>query len=214
MEIHNGIDIARYNKQLGQAEAVALKTQLHLPIDVPIITTVGRLHPQKGHSYLLKAIPEILRVHSEVHFLWVGDGSLSEELKRQVDLAGLSNKITFAGVRSDIPDILAISNLFVLPSLWEGLPNVVLEAMAAGVPVVATNVDGTPELIKDGETGWLISPADTNDIATTLTRVLSDPAQLELIRKQAFQFVKDHFTSERNVEKYISLYKSFLKTSS
>ena len=142
--IHNGINVERFSINLSSKAEQNLRQELRLEPDSLVILTVARLHPQKGHKYLIEAIPHIVRDFPQTRFLFVGEGELTEALKAQIRGADLEKYVWFLGVRQDVPQLLAISDLFVLPSLWEGLPNSVLEAMAAGVPVVATYVDGTP----------------------------------------------------------------------
>ena len=123
-----------------------------------LITMVGYLEEIKGHSYILQALPDILRRHSNVRVAFVGDGHLRKSLESHVLGSNLSKHVIFTGWQQDVPRILNASDILVLPSLSEGMPFVVLEAMAAGLPVVATRVGGIPEAVVDGETGVLVEP--------------------------------------------------------
>ncbi|MCG8603891.1 glycosyltransferase, partial [bacterium] len=137
-----------------------LKTELGIPAQSLVIGTVARLHHQKGHRYLIEAAPGIIRKHPNIRFVFVGDGALRQELEERIRSYGLQDNFVFLGFCEDVNDLLKTFDVFVLPSLYEGLPNVILEAMATGLPVVATAVDGTPELIVENETGYLVPPKD------------------------------------------------------
>lgn len=208
--IYNGIDVAPYHRSLSPAEAQELRQDLGLEDTAVIILTVARLHPQKGHCYLIRAIPGIREAIPNVHFLFVGEGELVNELTAQIHKAGLENCVHLLGVRQDIPNLLAISHLFVLPSLWEGLPNAVLEAMAAGLPVVATNVDGCPELVVDGETGFLVPAADSQRLQQAIVNILQDHSLAATMAQAAKNRVINLFSIEQNISSYISLYKRLL----
>jgi glycosyltransferase involved in cell wall biosynthesis len=118
--------------------------------------------------------------------------------------------VRFLGVRQDVPNLLAISDLFVLPSLWEGLPNSVLEAMAAGLPVVATNVDGSPEVVVDGETGVLVPPADPVALADAICSLLQDEALRVSMAEAARTRVAECFSQEANVAAFEDLYQGLI----
>jgi len=125
-----------------------------------LFVTVGRLATQKGHSYLLEAIARVVNEFPNAKFLFAGDGPLRAELETRVDALNIRNYVWFLGIRNDIPLLLSMCDGFILPSLWEGLPIALLEAMYAGLPVIATDVEGVDEIIKDGENGLLVPPAD------------------------------------------------------
>jgi glycosyltransferase involved in cell wall biosynthesis len=208
--IPNGVDLARYHHPLSTAEAVQLRQALGLEITDVIVLTVARLHPQKGHRYLLQAAPGIRQIIPNVHFLFVGEGQLEEQLIAQIKEDKLENCVHLLGVRQDIAQLLAISDLFVLPSLWEGLPNAVLEAMAAGVPVVATNVDGCPEVIVDGETGFLVPPKEPQLLQKAVLEILQNDSLSIAMSQAARQYAVEHFSVESNISNYLSLYEQLL----
>ena len=165
--VHNGIPLESFSPAAGRT--------VHVPgVDAssaPVVLNVARLDVQKGQGYLLQAAA---RVPGAV-FLLVGDGPDRATLEAQARELRLGNRAVFLGHRRDIPDLLARCDLFVLPSLWEGLPLSILEAMAAGKPVIATSVGGTPEAITQGETGLLVPPADPGALAAAIQAVLADP---------------------------------------
>ena len=155
----------------------SLRAQLGLDSTAKIALTVGRMTEQKGYRYLLEAVPRVLESAPQTHFLWAGEGELQNELRARVCELGLENRVHFLGRREDVPQLLAACDLFVLPSLFEGLPLVVLEAMAMGVPVVGTRVCGTGEAVCDGETGRLVHPRDALALANGVLEVLKNPQQ-------------------------------------
>lgn len=142
------------------------------------ILTVGRLTAQKDHHTFIAALAELASAHCDFHATIVGDGPLREALERQAESSGLADRITFTGAipHDAVFDELAHADLFVLPSRWEGSPNVLLEAKAFGVAVVATRVGGVPEMIEEEKTGLLVEPGNSAELARAIERLLVDPA--------------------------------------
>lgn len=169
--IHNGISL-RSAVSFSSRRVTALKHQLSLPSKAPLVVTVARLAPQKGVKFLLTAATHVLREVPNAQFLIVGDGPLKKDLEIMVEKSGVRRKIFFTGFRDDVRDILAACDIFVLPSLTEGLPLTVLEAMAAGKPVVATAVGGIPEVVLDRETGFLVPPRKPMPLAKAISFLL------------------------------------------
>jgi glycosyltransferase involved in cell wall biosynthesis len=140
--------------------------------DDVVCLTVARLHPQKGLGDLLAAVPEVLKARPGTRFVVAGDGPEHAALAREVRLRGLERHVRLLGNRSDVARLMARADLFVLPSRFEGLPSAIIEAMAAGRAVVATDTAGTPELVDDGVTGWLVPPAAPERLAHGVLRAL------------------------------------------
>ena len=157
-------------------DGVILATPRRLAARGTIVGTVARLAPVKGHRYLLDAAPAILGRCPEVRFVLVGDGETRPDLEAQARGLGLTDRITFAGFRGDVPAVIAGMDLFVLPSLNEGMGRVLVMAMALGKPIVATRVGGVPELLGDDEAGILVPPGDPAALAGAVTSVLCDPS--------------------------------------
>lgn len=178
-----------------------------VPPDAPVIGTVGRLRPQKGHADLIDAFAQILS-RTGAHLLLIGDGELRGALERQVREAGLERRVHFLGPRADLPDFYAAMDVYAQTSLFEGMPNAVMEAMAAGLPVVATDVDGTRELIRDGETGWLVPPGDPAALAVRLLALLENPDLAARAGGAAKDYLRSAFTVERMVEQFDAVYRS------
>ncbi len=206
--IYNGIDSAPYH--VPAARGLQMRQALTIPGDALVVGTVGRLHPVKGHRYLLQAWPTVRQQIPQARLLIVGDGELRDELQRQAHDLGIADRVIFTGTRSDIPDLLATMDLFVLSSLWEGMPNVVLEAMAAGVPVLATAVGGTTEVIVDPTHGALIPPQDPAALATAIIQLLTDSEVRKRMGCAGRERVQEAFSMQRTVAATIALYEELL----
>jgi glycosyltransferase involved in cell wall biosynthesis len=144
------------------------------PLDAPgspVLLCVGRLAEQKGHRFLLEAMTAILADHPEARLLLAGEGHLRPTLQAQA-----GDRVSFLGVREDVPALIARADLFVFPSLWEGQGNALLEAMAVGAPIVATDIPSTRETVTDGEHALLVPPGAAAALAGAVNRLLADPA--------------------------------------
>jgi glycosyltransferase involved in cell wall biosynthesis len=206
--IPNGVDAS----VLAEAPPADLG-QFAIPAGSRTLLFVGRLDPQKGPFVLLAAVKELLPRHSDLHVLFVGDGPLGQRLRGWVTEENLSSRIHFAGRRNDVPSLLRAAEIFALPSLWEGLPNVVLEAMAAGVPIVASRVEGISDLLTDGRTG-LVVPADSpGELAEAIERLLGDRECARQMGGNAQSFVQEQFEWSRVVARYDELYRELLACS-
>lgn len=209
--IPNGVRVEEFAPSRWPDEAVGeLRRELRIPENAYVVLTIGRLHPQKGHRYLIEAVRSILKEYTEIRFLFVGEGEHRSELEEQVQSSGLHPFILFLGERFDVPKLLAISDLFVLPSLYEGMPNVILEAMAARLAVVATDVDGTREVVVDGETGLLIPPADPTALQQAILTLLRDDGFRHSLGECGYQRVLTQFSEQLMCERYEQLLTSKL----
>lgn len=204
--IHNGIDFSRF---IGDRKAA--RTKLELSEDAPVVLSVGRLHEQKGFAYLVHAAKHVVRKFPSLQLLIAGIGPLEKELRQLIQQLELEKNVHLLGFRDDIPDLVQAADLFVLPSLWEGLANVILEALAAGKPVVATDVEGTSEVIRDGHSGILVPPANSQALADATITVLSNQRLAKLMGKRGQQLVKQNFTLARMVQQHEKLYLDLLR---
>jgi glycosyltransferase involved in cell wall biosynthesis len=202
--ICNGVDVRRYRRPADRAE---LRGQLGLPADAHVMTLVGTLKRQKGHRYLIDALRDILPLFPTLHILFVGDGELGDELQAQARSAGVDRHTHFLGSRGDVPAILAASDSFVLPSLWEGLPMALIEAMASGLPIVATGVSGTKQVMIHDKTGLLVAPGDVGALASAIVEVLSDPARARAMGTAARDRVQSAFSAKKQAEEHIALFR-------
>lgn len=170
VRIFNAIPLERFaNVQVDISEK---KRRLGIPPDAPVVGTVGRLTEQKGYRYLVEAAAEVLKILPQTFFLIVGDGHLVDELKDQAGQLGIASNVIFTGARTDIEELLLCMDLFVSSSLWEGLPTVILEAMACNLPVIATDIPGTNELIHDGVNGKLVPPENTCALSDAILEII------------------------------------------
>jgi glycosyltransferase involved in cell wall biosynthesis len=205
--VKNGICLDRFDRVYSVAK---IKTQLGIPQDDKVIGTVGRISPEKGHKYLLGVADSIVEECPGTVFLIIGDGPLREELQREYD----SPFIIFTGIRNDVPELYQCMDIFVLPSLTEGLPVALLEAMASNLPVVATRVGGVPSVISNNQTGLLIEPRDEEAIKESLLHLLRNPKEAEEMGKEGCQRVKEHYSSQKMTSDYLNIYRELIKNDS
>ncbi len=177
-----------------------VRWQLGLVGEPRLIGVVARLSAEKGHRYALQSLARVRDKVEGVRLLIVGDGAERDNLQRLAEELGVSSLTCFTGERSDARQIIGALDLLVLPSLTEGIPNVVLEAFAYRVPVVATAVGGVPELVKHGETGWLVPPRDPSALAQAIVEALSNPEEARRRADNAYKHLMEHFTVEKQVD--------------
>jgi len=189
----------------------ALRRELGLDTDVKLVGMVARLQPVKGHRHFIEAAAKVARTVTDAHFVLVGDGPLRSEIEEQTVRLGLAGRAHLLGERSDAAQIPAAFDVAVLSSLHEGLPNTVMEAMAAGTPVVATAVGGVTELIEDGVTGYLIPPANAEAMAERLIFALTHPAQRTAHGALGQQVIQERFGMPRMVAAVESLYEELMR---
>ncbi len=203
--IYNGVD-----ESLGgeSFDVPAVKRELGLPPNELVVGIVGNLYPVKGHTYLLQAIPQILKSCPNTTFLFIGRGELEVALKAQAKELGIEAKVRFLGLRQDILRLLSIMDVFAMPSLSEGLSIALLEAMSAGKPVVVTNVGGNPELVVDGETGILVPAKDPNALASAVTECLTNRERAERFGESGRRRWNQCFSLSIMVAKYQELYRA------
>jgi len=205
--IHNGIEIANFQNPYPKEE---IRKSLGIAIGEQVIGIVGRLVPEKAHEDFIEAIQLLAQEKKNILGLIIGEGELSESLKKLVQQIGLEQHILFAGYRSDLVQLYHSMDVLVLSSLREGLPLTLLEGMAAGVPVVATDVGGIKEVIKDGEDGVLVPPNDPAALANAISRILDDSILRERVVSAAKEKVKNYFSVEKMVNDHELLYAEVL----
>jgi glycosyltransferase involved in cell wall biosynthesis len=170
--VYTGRDLTAY----ADADPAPVREAFAVPADAPLVGTVGRLVERKGGYDLLAAWPRVRAAHPDAHLLLVGDGVERDGLVARARDLGVADSVHVAGTRDDVPAVLAALDCFAFPSHYEGLPGALLEAMAAGLPIVATDVEGSNELVTDGETGLLVPARDPRALADALVATLADPA--------------------------------------
>jgi glycosyltransferase involved in cell wall biosynthesis len=193
--VYNGVDLSAFHAQID-----GRKVWQELGITQgPVLVTIARLTEQKGHCYLLQTLPDLLDTWPHLCCVFVGEGELYDALQRVAMDLGVERACRFVGVREDIANILAAADVFVLPSLSEGFPFVLLEALAMGRPVIASRVNGVPELIEEHKTGWLVPPRDPQALATAIRAVLNDPATASKMGAEGRAVVRKRFTANHMV---------------
>lgn len=203
--IHNGCDVQRFTPR--HSAPASLRPVLGFAQSDPVLVVVGRLEPQKGHRILFEALPAILCDFPAARVVCVGEGTLRSELERQVETAGLRGAVRFVGHQANVADWLALADLSVLPSFYEGLPLAAIESLAAGRPMVATAVDGTVEVVVDGETGLTVPPGDPAQLARAIRDLLGDPLLRQKLGRAGRAKVLERFTAEHQIERTEALYR-------
>lgn len=202
--IPSGIVLAEFRSV--RAHPVVKRKEMGVPAEGPVIGTVGRLVPIKGHAWLLRAAPRVLAEFPHATFVFIGEGPLSGQLQQLAKELGITGHVMFLGARQDVPKCLAALDLFVFPSLNEGMGRALIEAMAAGLPVVATGVGGIPDIVVDGESGVLVPPKDAVALADAVRDMLRDPDRRRAYGEAAKKRVDDRFDVEAMVRKIERLY--------
>jgi glycosyltransferase involved in cell wall biosynthesis len=197
--IENGVDIHKFN-------GAAMPHNLGLDRNRHYLACVARFHAVKDHATLLRAFVIVARQRPDVDLLLVGDGPLGGDMEKLAQELGIKPRVQFLGLRSDVPAILRTAKVFVLTSLSEAAPLTVLEAMAAGVPVVLTAVGGNPEMVRDGVDGYLVPRGNTEAIASAILRLLDDPKAAAAMGLAGAARVRKHYSLERTIQRYFALY--------
>jgi len=217
LTIYNGINIDRFD---NQEKADSIRRKFGIDESGKVIGTVGRLSEEKGHIHLLHAAEKVLQEYPKVKFLIVGDGPLRRHLEaKSLQLAksgsakagSSESPFVFAGVRNSMPAIYSMMDIFVLPSLTEGFPMALLEAMASQRPVVATKVGAVPKIIEHGHSGLLVPPGDVKALAKAIMDLLANLQKASHLAKHAHQKVKLHFSSQRMAERYVEVYQDIVR---
>lgn len=205
--IYNGIDEERCRSGTDPASK---RAELGLPPDAVVVGVGVRLAEQKGISYLIQAFAQMAPQHPRLRLLVVGDGPLRPRLQKLAEDLGVQDRVLFTGFRSDMGELLQTVDIYALPSLWEGHPLVLLEAMAAGTPVVATDIPGSREVIVPGQTGLLVPPRDPHRLAQALLLLASDAPLRKRMGEEGRRVFLERFTVDRMAREYEALYESSL----
>lgn len=201
--VHNGVDLGRFTPRPAPA---GLRRRLGVPDVAPAVVSVGRFVAFKGYAHLLDAAAALGAARPAAHWVLVGDGELRGELEAQARRLGLAGRVHFTGWREDVPDLMALGDLFVLPSLAEHFGRVLIEAMAMAKPVVATAAGGVPEIVVPGETGLLVPPADPRALAAAVRELLDDPARAGRLGAAGRRRAEAVFSIERHAELVARVY--------
>jgi glycosyltransferase involved in cell wall biosynthesis len=192
--LYHGIDLGKYVAPLSTMEA---KIRLGLSPDARVVGVAASLIPRKGHRFLLEALAQIEPRVGPIELLLAGEGELETELREQARELGLESRVHFLGFRRDVPEVLCALDVFVLPSLKEGLSIAVMEAMALEKPVIVSDIAGLPEVVREGETGFLVPPGDVSALAGALETVFREPERASELGRAARSFLEANFDQTR-----------------
>jgi len=201
--IRSGIEIEAYRDV--PLDRAAARRRISVPAGAFVVGTVGRLSRQKSPLDLVAAFAKLAAGHPDAHLVLVGDGPQRTEVEREVARAGLTDRVHLLGLRADVPEILPAFDVFALASRWEGLPRVFPQAMAAGLPIVATRVAGAPDAITPGENGWLVEVGDAQTFGAKLVALADDPVLARSMGQRGRARVEE-FSARRMVDRLESLY--------
>jgi glycosyltransferase involved in cell wall biosynthesis len=208
--MYNGVDIGTFRPR-DESSRLSVRHDLGIPPDAPVMVSVAVLRKPKGLQYLISAMGGVLSSAPGAILVIVGEGDHGPVLREQAIDLGLDGHVLFTGIRSDIADLLTMSDVFVLPTLEDVLPTAVAEAMAAGHPVVASDVGGVPEMVVDGSTGLLVPPADVAALVDACSRLLQDPEQAQIMGQAGRDIARERFDARRQSERLDDLYVSMLR---
>jgi len=203
--IHYGVDLKKFHPN-GHDQALAKRLEFGATDDTVLIGILARLEPPKGHRFFVEAFSEVVKRFPRARAIFAGDGSLRAELETSIRQAGLGKSIRFLGTRNDVTELLNAIDLFVLPSISEGLPNVLLEAMACQKPVIATDIGGIPEVVRDGENGYLVPPGDSVALQAALLKSFAEPEKWASLAQRGRATVESEFSLEHQVASFEAIF--------
>lgn len=208
--IRSGIDFSKFYKN----ESKEIKDFKNRFKGKKIVATIGRLSEQKNTIDFMKIVKMISRKRDDIHFIVIGDGELREQLEMYIKTNQIENNVTMLGAKDNVIDYYYIMDVFVLTSLWEGLPRVIPEAMACGVPVVANAVDGVSDIMKDGINGYLIKPDDLGNAAVKIEKLIDEVKLKVRIVNSAYDTIRPEFDAENMMLKTEEVYKELCELKS
>lgn len=200
--VYNGRDVEHYDVPLPDG----YRESLGIP-EGPVVGTVGRLVERKGHHYLLDAWPGVLEEYPDGQLVIVGDGPEQEALEEHAERLGVAASVHLLGRRDDVPELLALFDVFAFPSHYEGLPGALLEAMCAGLPIVTTPVDGCAELVEDGEHGVHVPPRNVSALVEAIVELLENGPEVTELGRNAAMHARDEFSMGAMVDGFEDLYR-------
>jgi len=210
--VQNGSDLKRFRPD--HPSPAGMRESLGFGTTDPIMLVPARLEPQKGHRVLFEALPAVLKEFPAARVVCAGEGGLLTELQDQVGRLSLQRNVSFVGRQPKLEDWFALCDFTILPSFFEGLPLVAVESLAAGRPMVATAVDGTPEVILDGKTGLTVPPGDAPALAAAIIRMLGEPDMRRAMAAEGRRWAMECFTQALQIEKTQELYIALLQPAS
>jgi len=209
--IHSGVDLSKFSGVT--ADAFEMKKKLGISEKSFVIGTVGRLTPVKGQRYLLEAATKVVRQRPDTLFVFLGDGELLTELTEMASVLGIKDHVKFLGWRPEVADVMSTFDIFVLPSLNEGMGKVLVEAMAMGKPIIASNVGGIPDLVTHGLNGLLVPPADADAMADAIVTLHDDPSKAKKMAEKG-KVIAAGYSVDAMIQKIDRLYTESMMRSS
>jgi glycosyltransferase involved in cell wall biosynthesis len=209
--VGNGIDSSAIAKKVGLEARDKIRKEFGISDEAFVIVNVARFEPQKGHFFLLQTLKHLLsQVNRKVFLLLVGIGIDQEKIEAEVKRLELQDTVYFTGYRQDVPDILSASDVSVMASHYEGIPRALMESMALGLPVVATDVPGTHSLIQSGQTGLLVEYGDVSGLSSAIAKVLNDPELAGRLGKNGKHLVQTKFDEYTVADRVEAVYNHIL----
>jgi len=208
--IYNGIDPDLF-KPASAEEKILKKKKLGLNQNDFVLSNVGRMDYWKNQRILIEILPELKKNFPQIKLVFVGGGKEEQNLKHLVIKKRVKNDVIFLGQRSDVNQILKAFDIFIFPSLTEGLPLVIIEAMAVGLPIIASPVGGIPELIINGKNGFLVSPTSKEEIKSTIIKLLQNPKLRQYMGKTGRKIFESRFSLPKMVKNYLKVYNEVIK---
>ncbi len=216
--IGNGVDIERLNpERIPVVERENRRREFNIPQDAPVVGIIGRMVREKGYREFIEAAAQVLNKVPSAHFLAIGDALGSDydaskaEFQKRIHALNLTKRIHFAGMRSDIPELLCILTVYTLPSYREGMPRSIIEAMAMARPVVATRIRGCREEVVDGETGYLVPPRDSAALARSVITLLQNPERALAFGKAGRARAITQFSEELVLKRQLAIYEKLIR---
>ena len=204
--VRYGVDLKKYHKK----QSDDMRQAMGLQGAFPVLGVVARLDYIKGHSFLIQAVSDIVKKYPKLRCVLVGEGDYRTKLEKLIHELGLTDHFVLLGTRSDIVDILSVLDLFILPSISEGLPNVILEAMACSVPVVASRVGGIPEIIEHRISGLLVPAQNTHALSKSILELFDNGRLRRQLGENARKRVQEKFSLEHQIRQFKKIYHDFL----
>jgi glycosyltransferase involved in cell wall biosynthesis len=205
--IDNGINIERFKKKYDRKKICA---QFSIPINSKVIGTISRLTPEKGHYIFIEAAEKIIKAYPLTLFVIAGDGILENELKQKAEELKISDRLIFTGLVDNIPELLSLFDIFVLPSLTEGFPMALLEAMAAKIPVIASKVGAIPKLIIHNKSGLLVEPQNISSLEKAIVALLNNKDKANRFARNGYKIILKNYSSKIMTRKYMDIYDTLL----
>jgi len=211
--IRSGMELSDFSAaaEMGPERRAAVRQTLGVPVDAPLVGKVARLEARKGYAYFLDLAETVLRRVPTAHFVGVGAGDELTSLRLEVERRGLGGQVHFPGFRHDIAAVLAVLDVAVLTSLWEGLPRVLVQAAACGVPTVAFAVEGAREVVKQGVNGWVVPMRDVGEMADRVVTLLADPVRARVMGATGRSLVREAWAADTMVREIADAYEELME---